>query len=82
MLCKELKQITMKNTLTLLILILIPSLIFAQEGQHIEMADGLLQSGKIYVVVTVLAVIFTGIVIYLISIDRKITKLENELHKK
>jgi CcmD family protein len=72
----------MKNTLTLLILILLPSLIFAQENQHIEMAEGLFQSGKIYVVVTVLAVIFTGIIIYLISIDRKITKLENEINKK
>jgi CcmD family protein len=30
----------------------------------------------------VLVVIFTGIVGYLISIDRKITKLENEINKK
>jgi CcmD family protein len=72
----------MKNTLTLLILILLPSMIFAQETQHVEMADSLFQSGKIYVVVAVLSVIFTGIVIYLISIDRKITKLENEINKK
>ena len=72
----------MKNILTLLILILLPNLIFAQEGQHVEMAEGLFQSGKIYVVVTVLAVIFTGIVGYLIIIDRKISKLEKEINKK
>jgi CcmD family protein len=72
----------MKNILTLLIFILLPSIIFAQESQHVEMAESLFQSGKIYVVVAVLVVIFTGIVGYLISIDRKITKLENEINKK
>ncbi|MGQ0828297.1 MAG: CcmD family protein [Bacteroidota bacterium] len=49
---------------------------FAQDDQPIEMADGLYQSGKIYVVVAVLSVIFIGIVAYLISIDRKVSKLE------
>ena len=35
------------------------------------------KSGKIYVVVGVLVIIFTGILLYLIFLDRKITKLEN-----
>ncbi len=43
-----------------------------------EMADALRANGKIYVVVTVIGIIFTGIVIYLISIDRKISKLEKK----
>lgn len=47
----------------------------------VEMADSLAQSGKIYVVVTVLSVIFIGIIVYLISIDRKISKLEKEEKK-
>ena len=72
----------MKNFLTFLILGLVPSVIFAQETQQVEMADALFQSGKIYVVVAVLAVIFTGIVGYLIVIDRKISKLEKEINKK
>jgi CcmD family protein len=72
----------MKNTLILLIFILLPSFIFAQESQQVEMAEGLFKSGKIYVVVTVLSIIFIGIIGYLISIDRKITKLENEINKK
>jgi len=54
---------------------------FAQDDQPVEMADGLYQSGKIYVVVAVIAVIFTGIVAYLVSIDRKISKLEKEIEK-
>lgn len=50
----------------------------AQEQNNIEMADALRSSGKIYVVVAVLVLIFIGIIIYLISIDRKISKLEKE----
>lgn len=44
------------------------------------MATGLRSSGKIYVVVLVLAVLFVGLAIYLFSIDRKVSKLEKE-HK-
>ncbi len=51
-------------------------LCFSQE--QIEMADELRSSGKIYIVVGVLSVIFVGIVIYLINIDRKISKMEKE----
>lgn len=45
----------------------------------VEMAEGLRGSGKIYVVVVVLVTILTGIVIYLARLDRRITKLEQEL---
>ncbi len=34
-------------------------------------------SGKIYVVVGIIAIIFICIVLYLIRLDKKITKLEN-----
>lgn len=47
----------------------------AQEAQP-EMADGMRASGKIYVVVLVLATIFAGIILYLVRLDRKISKLE------
>ena len=36
--------------------------------------------GKIYVVVAVIAATFIGIVIFLISLDRKLTKLENQIN--
>ena len=56
---------------------------FAQDKcERVEMADGLYQSGKIYVVVTVLSVIFAGIVVYLVMLDRKISKLEKEIENK
>lgn len=50
---------------------------FAQDKcERVEMAEGLYQSGKIYVVVAVLSILFIGIVVYLILLDRKISKLE------
>lgn len=35
--------------------------------------------GKIYVVVAVIAAIFIGIVVFLIYLERKLTKLENQI---
>lgn len=45
-------------------------------AQGVEMADEMRGSGKIYVVVAVLVLIFLGIVAYLFSIDRRLKKLE------
>jgi len=53
---------------------------FAQMGSSsIDMATGLRSSGKIYVVVIGLLVIFCGFIFYLFTIDRKITKLEKNI---
>jgi CcmD family protein len=41
--------------------------------------DFMRSMGKMYVVVAVIAVIFLGIVIYLIRLDRKLTKLEDQI---
>jgi CcmD family protein len=49
------------------------SVLFAQ-----DMADEMRSNGKIYVVVAVLTTIFIGIILYLIRLDRKLTKLEKE----
>ncbi len=38
--------------------------------------------GKIYVVVAVILAIFIGIVVFLIYLDRKLTKLENQINNK
>jgi len=45
----------------------------------IEMADALRKSGKIYTVVAVLIIILGGMFLYLISIDRKIGRVEKEI---
>jgi CcmD family protein len=54
------------------------SAVFAQQSQPVEMADALRSSGKIYVVITVIAIIFIGLAIYLFSIDRRLKKIEKE----
>jgi CcmD family protein len=42
----------------------------------------MLENGKIFVVVAVLALILIGIFVYLFTIDRKVTKLEKEIGEK
>ena len=54
-------------------------LVNAQEPQ---MADGMRADGKIYVVIAILCVIFGCVVVYLLRIDRKVKKLEEELKNK
>jgi CcmD family protein len=68
----------MKKNILLLFFILfaIHSNSFAQ---NVEMADGLRSSGKIYVVVGVICIIFIGIVAYLINLDNKLSKLKQEV---
>ncbi len=50
-------------------------------AQEIEMADKMREEGKIYVVVAVITVILIGLLIYLISIDRKVKKLEDTMNQ-
>lgn len=46
--------------------------------QQIEMADAFRADGKIYVVVGILSLVFTGIVLFLIRLEMKVSKLEKE----
>ena len=54
---------------------------FAQSAEAPEMADALRANGKIYVVVAVVALIVTGLLLYLITLDRKVSKLEQQIKK-
>lgn len=44
-----------------------------------EAPDFMRSTGKIYVVVAVIAAVFIGIVFFLIYLDWKLTKLENQI---
>ena len=44
-----------------------------------EMADALRASGKIYVVVLVIVIIISGLLAYLVRLDRKVSRLEREV---
>ena len=65
-----------------LMLALSPLTLFAQGSASVEMADTFRQEGKIYVVVLGLVIILTGVVLFLIRVDRKIFKLEKRIEKK
>lgn len=71
-----------KITACIPLILLTASLAFAQDAGSVEMADKMRSEGKIYVVIAVMAIIFTGIVVYLFTLDRKIGKLEKELKAK
>lgn len=65
---------TIKAFTTFIISFLPFSILLAQDG-----GDFMRSMGKMYVVVAVIVAIFIGIVIYLVSLDRKISKLENQI---
>lgn len=65
-----------KKVITTLAFSLLPfSFLLAQQDD-----DFMRSMGKMYVVVAVIAAIFIGIVIFLIYLDRKLTKLENQIN--
>jgi len=48
-------------------------------AEEVNMADAMRAEGKIYVVVAILTTILTGLIIYAIMIDRKVSKLEKQI---
>ncbi len=67
-----------RKILFTLIAFLIANIGFAQDA---EMADAMRSNGKIYVVVGIILIILLGLILYLFSMDRKLSKLEKELDK-
>jgi len=68
-----------KYLLTLIGLLLLTVISHAQdEGNRVEMADTMRSNGRIYVVVAVVVIILIGLILYLVRLDRKITKMEKE----
>ncbi|WP_343848809.1 CcmD family protein [Algoriphagus jejuensis] len=78
----------MKKLLTI-VLLLFSLNILAQEkievteadysNNSVEMADQMRADGKIYVLVGIIAIIFVGIIVYVVNTDRRISKLEKNL---
>ncbi|MDZ4716511.1 MAG: CcmD family protein [Cytophagales bacterium] len=64
------------NSLLAIMIVAIPA--FSQEP---EMADAMRSEGKIYVVVAILLLILGGLVAYLVTLDRKVTRLEKKLEE-
>ncbi|HKK78325.1 MAG TPA: CcmD family protein [Phaeodactylibacter sp.] len=65
-----------KGTITFFLLLAVLQALSAQEAD----TDFMRSTGKIYVVVAVIVAIFVGIVLFLIYLDRKLAKLENQIN--
>lgn len=50
-------------------------------NDQVEMADQFRADGKIYVLTGVIALILGGIIVYLVIIDKKVSRLEKQLPK-
>jgi len=68
----------MKKFFVLLCVVLFNIAASAQQTSNVEMADTMRSSGKIYVVIGVICIVFIGLAIYLFSIDRRLKKIEKE----
>jgi cytochrome bd-type quinol oxidase subunit 2 len=64
--------------ITMLLAIMMATVsIFAQE-QKVEMADKMRDNGRIYVVVAVVLTILIGLILYIVRLDKKMSRLEKE----
>ena len=69
----------LKSAFLLLLLLLLNIIVCAQDGdQKVQMADTMRSNGRIYVVVAVMLTILLGLILYVVRLDRKISKLEKE----
>ncbi len=58
------------------------STIHVGQSETDDIATGLRSNGMIYIVVGVILIIVIGLLIYLSTLDKKITKLENEINNR
>ena len=58
--------------------ILISSITAFAQNNGVEMADQLRSSGKIYVVVAVMLLLFSSFIVFLFTMDRRVKKLEKQ----
>lgn len=71
------------NKLTSILIFLTSFLLsHISSAQQPEMADTMRSEGKIYVVVAILLIIFAGLIVYLVMLDRKVTRIEKKLPEK
>jgi CcmD family protein len=52
------------------------------QNSKVEMADLMRSEGKIYVLVGIIGIVFAGILVYVISTDRKAARLEQLIKEK
>jgi len=66
-----------KKLFSLLSLLMVSLTGFGQD-KKVEMADLMRSNGRIYVVVAIVLTILIGLILYVVRLDRKMTRLERE----
>jgi uncharacterized membrane protein len=51
------------------------------QGEGPQMADAMRENGKIYIVISVISLIFLALVIFMVYLERRVKKLEEEIKK-
>lgn len=70
------------KTKLLLFLFLFLTTIAGAQTESPQMADQFREQGKIYVVISVIAIIFLSLVVFLLYLERKLKRLEKEIELK
>jgi len=68
----------LRSFLTLIGLFLLTTGYGQDDVNKADMADTMRSNGRIYVVVAVVVLILIGLILYLVRLDRKISKMERE----
>ena len=72
----------MRASIKYLIALIFMVLTQSANAQDAEMADSFRAEGKIYVVVAIVVIVLAGLILYLFTLDRKISKLERMITSK
>ena len=65
--------------IVLLFSLIFTSMISMAQEKEVQMADTMRSNGRIYVVVAVILTILIGLILYVVRLDRKISRLEKDL---
>ncbi len=71
-------KLRIEKFLILVVALLLPCAAIASGESGV--VDFLRNTGKIYSVVTLVLIVFIGMIIFLIRLDKKLTKLENQIN--
>ncbi|UPT66227.1 MAG: CcmD family protein [Sphingobacteriales bacterium JAD_PAG50586_3] len=76
---KWISMLSVKKYIALFLSLMVSAVAMAQDvAQTPEMADAFRRDGKIYVVIAVVGLVFVGLAVYLVLIDRKVSRLEKQ----
>lgn len=68
----------MKFKKIILLFTLLMTSVISVAQEKTEMADTMRSNGRIYVVVAVVVTILTGLILYVVRLDRKMSRLEKD----